>query len=79
MEFQTHAAAGEDGEIVATKIPVFLSLTVLCEGWGWVYAAEISQKEVEKDPEMKARLRCLYSRCKQLHWSHTTKQFTSWI
>lgn len=54
MEFQTHAAAGRISEIVATKDPRVLNFDRNMRRLGMVYAAEISQKEVEKDPEMKA-------------------------
>ena len=48
MEFQTHAAAGRISEIVGEKA---LALDRDKRRLGMVYAAEIAEKEVEKDPE----------------------------
>ncbi len=48
MEFQTHAAAGRLSEIVGNKA---LEFDRDKRRLGMVYAAEIAEKEVEKDPE----------------------------
>lgn len=54
MEFQTHAAAGRLSEIVGDKDPRILDLDRMMRRLGMVYAAEISQKEVDKDEAVKA-------------------------
>ena len=54
MELQTHAAAGRLSEIVGDKDPRILNVDRMMRRLGMVYAAEISQKEVEKDEAIKA-------------------------
>ena len=51
MELQTHAAAGRAGEIIGTKA---LAHDREFRRMGMGYAAEISLKEMESDPETKA-------------------------
>ena len=49
MEFQTHAAAGRLSEIIGDKDPRILDFDRMMRRLGMVYAAEISEKEMEKD------------------------------
>lgn len=51
MELQTHAAAGRASEIIGSKA---LAHDREFRRLGMVYAAEISEKEMAKDPEIKA-------------------------
>ncbi len=55
MEFQTHAAAGRLSEILGDKDPRILNFDRTMRRLGMVYAAEISEKEVEQDAATKAQ------------------------